>query len=120
MFRVYFLASMVACLRVLVGADVSPRRPLLAALRGSKKAEDNAIEEAMSEEEVEELETLEYSLMSSPGLQISVKAAEEANVLAKKAEDKAIEGVMSEEEVEELETLQYSLMNSPGLQMSVK
>merc|ERR1719436_1794822 len=71
-------------------------------------------------EEVEELETLQYSLMSSPGLQMSVRAAEEANVLAKKAEDKAIEGAMSEEEVEELETLQYSLMSSPGLQMSVK
>merc|ERR1719221_1866943 len=58
--------------------------------------------------------------MSSPGLQISVKAAEEANVLAKKGEDKAIEGAMSEEEVEELETLQYSLMSSPGLQISIK
>merc|ERR1719401_1431715 len=74
----------------------------------------------MSEEEVEELETLQYSLMSSPGLQMSVKAAEEANVLAKKADDKAIEGAMSEEEVEELETLQYSLMSSPGLQISIK
>merc|ERR1719436_326997 len=39
----------------------------------------------MSEEEVEELETLQYSLMSSPGLQISIKA-DEANVLAKKGE----------------------------------